>query len=129
MCTNRSKQSVAINLKNPEGQALVRRLALQADVLVENYRLGALKKFGLDYETLAEAIPRLIYCSISGYGRTGPRAAEPGYDFAIQAESGLMSITGPEKAQPLQLGFAITHPLPGRNAGQAVLPAPPPHTP
>src|SRR3546814_10702531 len=89
MCTNRSKQSVAINLKNPEGQALVRRLALQADVLVENYRVGALKKFGLDYETLAEANPRIIYCSNSGYGRTGPRAAEPGYDFAIQAESGL----------------------------------------
>src|SRR3546814_462909 len=93
MCTNRSKQSMAVNFKHPEGQALLRQLAQQADVLVENYRLGALEKFGLDYDTLSALNPRLIYCSISGYGRTGPRASEPGYDFVIQAESGLMSIT------------------------------------
>jgi len=123
MCTNRSKQSVAINLKDPRGQELVRRMARQADVLVENYRLGALERFGLDYDALAQVNPRLIYCSISGYGRTGPRAAEPGYDFAIQAESGLMSITGEERGEPMKLGVAITDLVTGMNAVQAVLAA------
>jgi crotonobetainyl-CoA:carnitine CoA-transferase CaiB-like acyl-CoA transferase len=123
MCTNRSKQSVAVNLKHPQGQALVRALAEKADVLVENYRLGALKKFGLDYETLSQVNPGLVYCSISGYGRTGPRAAEPGYDFVIQAESGLMSITGEEDGEPMKLGVAITDLITGMNAGQAVLAA------
>ena len=123
MCTNRSKQSVAINLKDPQGQALVRRLAQQADVVVENYRLGALDKFGLDYNTLSELNPRLVYCSISGYGRTGPRAAEPGYDFVIQAESGLMSITGEEHGEPMKLGVAITDLVTGMNAVQAILAA------
>jgi crotonobetainyl-CoA:carnitine CoA-transferase CaiB-like acyl-CoA transferase len=123
MCTNRSKQSMAVNFKHPEGQALLRRLALEADVLVENYRLGALEKFGLDYETLSRLNPRLIYCSISGYGRTGPRAAEPGYDFVIQAESGLMSITGEEHGEPMKLGVAITDLVTGMNAVQAILAA------
>ncbi|UHL62739.1 CoA transferase [Paralcaligenes sp. KSB-10] len=123
MCANRSKQSVAINLKHSEGQALVRRLAQEADILVENYRLGTLAKFGLDYETLAELNPRLIYCSISGYGRTGPRAAEPGYDFVIQAESGLMAITGEVGGEPMKLGVAITDLVTGMNAVQAILAA------
>lgn len=123
LCTNRSKRSTAVNLRHPQGQALVRSLAEKADVLVENYRLGALKKFGLDYETLSQANPGLVYCSISGYGRTGPRAAEPGYDFVIQAESGLMSITGEEKGEPMKLGVAITDLVTGMNAGQAVLAA------
>ncbi|MCC2597095.1 CoA transferase [Pusillimonas sp. MFBS29] len=123
MCTNRSKQSMAVDFKRPEGQALLRQLALQADVLVENYRLGALARFGLDYETLSALNPRLIYCSISGYGRTGPRASEPGYDFVIQAESGLMSITGDEQGDPMKLGVAITDLVTGMNAVQAVLAA------
>lgn len=123
LCTNRSKRSAAVNLRHPQGQALVRSLAEKADVLVENYRLGALKKFGLDYETLSRANPGLVYCSISGYGRTGPRAAEPGYDFVIQAESGLMSITGEEEGEPMKLGVAITDLVTGMNAGQAVLAA------
>ena len=123
MCANRSKQSVAINLKHSEGQALVRRLAQEADILVENYRLGTLAKFVLDYETLAVLNPRLIYCSISGYGRTGPRAAEPGYDFVIQAESGLMAITGEVDGEPMKLGVAITDLVTGMNAVQAVLAA------
>ncbi len=123
MCTNRSKRSLAIDLRHPEGRALARRLALQADVLVENYRLGALARFGLDYDTLSQAHPGLIYCSISGYGRTGPRAAEPGYDFVIQAESGLMSITGEPEGAPMKLGVAITDLVTGMNATQAVLAA------
>jgi len=123
MCANRSKRSLAINLRHPEGQALVRRLARQADVLVENYRLGTLRKFGLDYETLSAENPRLIYCSISGYGRTGPRAAEPGYDFVIQAESGLMSLTGEPDGEPMKLGVAITDLVTGMNATQAILAA------
>ncbi|MBV7486938.1 CaiB/BaiF CoA-transferase family protein [Bordetella sp. BOR01] len=123
MCTNRSKRSLAVDLRHPEGRALVRRLAAQADVLVENYRLGALAKFGLDYDTLSQAHPGLIYCSISGYGRTGPRAAEPGYDFVIQAESGLMSITGEPEGAPMKLGVAITDLVTGMNATQAILAA------
>lgn len=123
MCANRSKRSLAVDLRHPEGRALVSRLALQADVLVENYRLGALAKFGLDHDTLSRANPRLIYCSISGYGRTGPRAAEPGYDFVIQAESGLMSITGEPDGAPMKLGVAITDLVTGMNATQAILAA------
>jgi crotonobetainyl-CoA:carnitine CoA-transferase CaiB-like acyl-CoA transferase len=123
MCANRSKRSIAVNLKTPQGQALVQRLAARADVLVENYRLGALKKFGLDYESLSQTNPGLVYCSISGYGRTGPRAAEPGYDFAIQAESGLMSITGEPDGEPMKLGVAITDLVTGMNAGQSILAA------
>lgn len=123
MCANRSKQSLAINLKLPEGQALIRSLAEQADVLVENYRLGTLERFGLGYEDLAQINPRLIYCSISGYGRTGPRAGEPGYDFIIQAESGLMSITGADDGEPMKLGVAITDLVTGMNGVQAILAA------
>ena len=123
MCANRSKESVAVNLKHPEGQRIGRDLARQADVLVENYRLGALEAFGLGYEDLAEINPRLVYCSITGYGRSGPRAAEPGYDFVIQAESGLMSITGEPGSAPMKLGVAITDLVTGMNGVQAILAA------
>lgn len=123
MCANRSKQSIAIDLSAPEGQALIRRLAAKADVLIENFKLDGLKKYGLDYESLRVINPRLIYCSISGYGRTGPRAAEPGYDFVIQAESGLMSITGEQHGEPMKLGVAITDIVTGMNAVQAVMAA------
>ncbi|CAB3700125.1 Formyl-coenzyme A transferase [Achromobacter insolitus] len=123
LCANRSKESVAINLKHPEGQRIVRDLARQADVLVENYRLGALEAFGLGYEDLAAINPGLIYCSITGYGRSGPRAAEPGYDFVIQAESGLMSITGESDGAPMKLGVAITDLITGMNGVQAILAA------
>ena len=92
--TNRGKLSVALNLASPEGQALVRALATDCDVLIENYKAGSLAKYGLDYATLAELNPRLVYCSVTGFGQTGPRAAEPGYDFIVQGIGGLMSITG-----------------------------------
>lgn len=123
LCCNRSKQSVAIDMKDPEGQAVVRRLAEKADVLVENFRKGALDRFGLGYEQLASINPRLIYCSISGYGRTGSRADEAGYDFAIQAESGLMAITGEPDGSPMKHGVAITDIVTGMNATQAILAA------
>lgn len=123
LCCNRSKQSVAIDMKDPEGQAVLRRLAAKADVLVENFRKGALDRFGLGYEQLSAINPRLIYCSISGYGRTGSRADEAGYDFAIQAESGLMAITGEPTGSPMKHGIAITDLVTGMNATQAVLAA------
>lgn len=91
---NRGKRSVAIDLASAEGQELVRALVADCDVLIENYKAGSLKKYGLDYATLAQINPRLVYCSITGFGQTGPRAAEPGYDFIIQGLGGLMSITG-----------------------------------
>jgi crotonobetainyl-CoA:carnitine CoA-transferase CaiB-like acyl-CoA transferase len=123
MSANRSKRSLAVNLRHAQGQAIVRALAERADVLVENFRLGALDRFGLGYDALAKVNPRLIYCSISGYGRTGPRAEEAGYDFVIQAESGLMAITGEPDGAPMRLGVAITDIATGMNAVQAILAA------
>lgn len=123
LCCNRSKKSLAIDISTTEGSALVQRLAAEADVLVENFRLGALARYGLDWKSLREINPRLIYCSISGYGRKGQRAAEPGYDFVIQAESGLMAITGEADGEPMKLGVAITDLLAGMNAVQGILAA------
>jgi crotonobetainyl-CoA:carnitine CoA-transferase CaiB-like acyl-CoA transferase len=123
LCCNRSKQSVAIDMKDPKGQSIVLRLAEKADILVENFRKGALDRFGLGYDQLSAINPRLIYCSISGYGRTGSRADEAGYDFAIQAESGLMAITGDPDGSPMKHGVAITDIVTGMNATQAVLAA------
>lgn len=122
-CCNRSKLSVAVDLRQLKGQEFVARLAEQADVLVENFRKGALERFGLGFEQLRARNPRLIYCSISGYGRTGPRADEAGYDFAIQAESGLMAITGEPDGNPMKHGVAITDLVTGMNATQAILAA------
>lgn len=123
MSANRSKRSLAVNLKHPEGQSIVRALAAKADVLIENFRLGAMERFGLGYDALAVDNPGLIYCSISGYGRTGPRADEAGYDFAIQAESGLMAITGEPDGAPVKLGVAVADIATGMNAVQAILAA------
>jgi crotonobetainyl-CoA:carnitine CoA-transferase CaiB-like acyl-CoA transferase len=123
LCANRSKRSLAIDLKNPEAQAIVQKMAQEADILVENFRKGALDRLGLGYEELQKLNPRLIYCSISGYGRTGPRADEAGYDFAIQAESGLMAITGEPDGAPMKLGVAVADIITGMNATQAVLAA------
>lgn len=123
MSANRSKRSIAVDLKKESGRAVVRALAEKADILVENFKLGGLDRFGLGYEDLRARNPGLIYCSISGYGRTGSRAAEPGYDFAIQAESGLMAITGEPEGAPMKLGVAITDITTGMNAVQAILAA------
>jgi crotonobetainyl-CoA:carnitine CoA-transferase CaiB-like acyl-CoA transferase len=123
LCANRSKRSIAIDLKHPKGQALVRKMAMEADVLVENFRSGTVEKFGLDFATLSELNPRLIYCSISGYGRTGPRAQEAGYDVAIQAECGLMAATGEPDGVPVKVGVPIVDVVTGMAAVQAILAA------
>lgn len=110
--TNHNKLSVAIDIATPEGQEVVRALALESDVLIENYKTGSLKKYGLDYETLSKLNPKLIYCSITGFGQTGPRAEEPGYDFIIQGMGGLMSVTGEKDdlpgGGPQKLGIAFS---------------------
>ena len=107
MAINRNKRSITVNLKSPEGQEIIRRLAAESDVFVENYRTGTLEKMGLGYEDLRLLNPRLIYCSISGYGRNGPYADRPGYDFTIQAEGGIMGMTGPEDGAPYRVGISI----------------------
>ena len=122
-CTNRNKRSVAIDISRPDGQALVRDLARQADVVVENFRLGALERYGLDYISLSTINPRLVYCSISGYGRQSPLADRPGYDYVIQAEAGLMSVTGEKDGEPMKVGVAVADLFAGMNATQAVLAA------
>ncbi|OTG57741.1 CoA transferase [Acinetobacter sp. ANC 3903] len=94
LSANRGKYSVAIDIATEEGQTLIKKMVLDCDVLIENYKAGSLKKYGLDYESLNQLNPKLVYCSITGFGQTGPRAAEPGYDFIIQGMGGMMSVTG-----------------------------------
>ena len=118
---NRNKKSLAVDLKAPEGREAVQRLARRADVFIENFRPGTLARFGLDFETLSHANPRLIYCSISGYGQTGPRSQQPGYDPVIQAEAGLMAITGFADRPPSRVGIAITDYVAGLYGVSAIL--------
>jgi len=94
LSANRGKHSVAIDLSTPEGQSIIKKLAEQSDVVIENYKAGSLKRYGLDYESLSQLNPRLVYCSITGFGQNGPRAQEPGYDFIVQGMGGMMSVTG-----------------------------------
>jgi crotonobetainyl-CoA:carnitine CoA-transferase CaiB-like acyl-CoA transferase len=105
---NRGKRSIAIDFSTPEGAETIRRLVATADVLIENFKLGGLKKYGLDYESLKAINPRLVYCSITGFGQTGPYAARAGYDFIVQGMSGLMSITGAAGGEPQKVGVAVT---------------------
>ena len=127
LCANRNKRSVAIDFARPEGAALVRRLAADVDILVENFRTGGLAKYGLDAPALLAANPRLIYCSVTGFGHTGPYAARGGYDFLIQGMSGLMSVTGrPEGepgAGPLKVGVPVSDLFTGLYATVAILAA------
>lgn len=104
---NRNKQSLTVDMSQPEGQKIIRCLAEEADVLVENFKVGGLKKYGLDYDSLRELNPRLVYASLTGFGQTGPDADKPGYDYIIQALSGLMSITGPSDGMPHKVGVAV----------------------
>lgn len=122
-CANRSKLSLSVDLKTSEGQHLIKRLVGEADVLVENFKRGALDRFGLGYEEVHALNPNLVYCSISGYGRTGPRADEAGYDFAIQAESGIMALNGEPEGEPMKVGVAVSDVVTGMNATQAILAA------
>lgn len=123
--TNRNKRSIAIDIASPEGAAVVRKLASQCDVLIENFKVGGLKKYGLDYESLQAEIPGLIYCSITGFGQTGPFAHRPGYDFMIQGMGGLMSITGERDdlpgGGPQKAGVAVTDVFTGLYGAVAIL--------
>ena len=118
---NRNKESVSLDFKHPEGRRVLDALVARADVLVENFRPGTLDRQGLGYEALAATHPRLIYCSISGFGRQGPKRDRPGYDAVVQAEGGLMSLTGPGDGSPYRLGVAIADLVTGMFAAQGIL--------
>ncbi len=123
IAVNRNKYSVAVDLSHPEGRRIVRELARQSDVLVENFRVGTMARWGLDYDSLRELNPRLIYCSVTGYGQTGPYRERGGYDFIIQAQGGIMSITGPPEGPPYKIGVAMIDVLTGLQAFGAILAA------
>ncbi|MBQ0932155.1 CaiB/BaiF CoA transferase family protein [Ideonella alba] len=126
-CANRNKRSIAVDMATPEGQALLRELATQADVVLENFKVGGLAPYGLDYASLQAINPRLIYCSITGFGQTGPYAPRAGYDFLIQGLGGLMSLTGrpdgEDGAGPQKVGVALVDIMTGLYATIAVLAA------
>ncbi len=123
LSTNRNKRSITVNLKSQDGAEIARQLAMNSDVLVENFRTGVLEGMGLGYGQAHAMNPQLVYCSISGYGRTGPFAFRPGYDFIIQAEGGFMGITGPEEGPPYRVGVPIIDITAGMFASTAILAA------
>ena len=127
LCANRGKQSITVDIASPEGQAIIRKLVAQSDVVLENYKVGQLKKYGLDYESLCAIKPDLIYCSITGFGQTGPYAHRAGYDFIVQGMGGFMSLTGERDALPgggpQKAGVAIADLMTGMYATIAVLAA------
>lgn len=123
LCANRGKRSLALDLKSDAGVEIVRQLARKCDIVVENFRVGTAERLGIGYDELRAENPRLIYCSISGYGRDTSDARRPGYDFVLQAESGLMSITGESDGKPLRFGVAITDITCGMVATQSILAA------
>ncbi len=123
LAANRNKSSVTIDIAQPDGQALIRRLAEQSDILVENFKRGGLGKYGLDFAALKATNPKLIYCSITGFGQNGPDADKPGYDLMIQAMSGFMSITGDAEGPPQRMGVAMVDLTTGMNAAAAILAA------
>ncbi|WP_164670051.1 CaiB/BaiF CoA transferase family protein [Virgibacillus doumboii] len=113
LCANRNKKSITVDLKSDEGIEVIKTLVNESDVIINNFKSGTMKRFGLDYDTLAEINPAIVYCSITGFGETGPYQNMPGYDFIIQAMSGLMSITGDTESGPQKMGVAITDILTG----------------
>lgn len=127
MCANRGKKSITVDISKPEGQTLVRRLADQSDILLENYKVGGLAQYGLDFATLSRSNPRLIYCSVTGFGQTGPYAPRAGYDFIIQGMGGFMSITGERDdlpgGGPQKAGVAVSDLMTGMYATVAILAA------
>jgi crotonobetainyl-CoA:carnitine CoA-transferase CaiB-like acyl-CoA transferase len=124
LCTNRNKRSLTVDMTRPEGQAILRELAARSDVVLENFKVGGLRAYGLDYASLAALNPKLVYCSITGFGQNGPYAARAGYDFLIQGMGGLMSITGraegEDGAGPQKVGVALTDVLTGLYATIAI---------
>ncbi|MEQ8935950.1 MAG: CaiB/BaiF CoA-transferase family protein [Amphiplicatus sp.] len=127
LAANRNKRSVAIDIARPEGAALIKRLAAKADILLENFKVRGLKKYGLDYDAVKAVNPRLVYCSITGFGQTGPYATRPGYDYMIQGMGGLMSVTGQPDgapgAEPMKVGVAVADLFSGMYAATGVLAA------
>jgi crotonobetainyl-CoA:carnitine CoA-transferase CaiB-like acyl-CoA transferase len=127
LCTNRAKRSLTLDLTKPEGQEIVRKLAARSDILLENFKVGTLARYGLAYSDLKEANPRLIYCSLTGFGQTGPRSTSVAYDFMVQAMGGLMSITGEEDGKPgggpQKVGVPIVDLMTGMYAAVSVLAA------
>jgi len=123
LSVNRNKKSLTLNLKHPEGLEIFKKLAAKSDILVENFLPGTMEKFGLDYESLSPRNPGLIYCSITGYGQYGPYRDHPGFDFMIQAQGGIMSITGPADGPPFKVGIAIVDITAGLYANSAILAA------
>ncbi|MDO9639060.1 MAG: CaiB/BaiF CoA-transferase family protein [Pseudotabrizicola sp.] len=121
--TNRGKRSVTCDFRTPEGQDMVRRLIADADVVIENFKVGGLAKYGLDYASLQKVNPRLVYCSITGFGQDGPYAYRAGYDFIIQGMAGLMSVTGAADGQPQKVGVAVTDIFTGIYAATGILAA------
>jgi crotonobetainyl-CoA:carnitine CoA-transferase CaiB-like acyl-CoA transferase len=123
LCSNRNKRSITVDIAKGEGQEIIRRLAREADVLVENYKVGDLARYRLDYESLKEVNPRLVYCSITGYGQDGPYASQPGYDAAFQGMSGMMAVTGEPGGGPQRVGVFIIDEMTGLYAAVAILAA------
>ena len=123
LCVNRNKRSIVVDFKTAEGRDILSRLIHQSDILVENFRPGSLARFSLDFESASALNPNLIYCSITGFGQTGPSRDKPGYDFMIQAMGGLMSITGEPDGEPMKVGVAVADLFAGQNAVIAILAA------
>jgi crotonobetainyl-CoA:carnitine CoA-transferase CaiB-like acyl-CoA transferase len=123
MSANRNKKSVAIDIATPEGQAEIKRLASHADILIENFKPGGLAKYGLDYNSLSQDLPGLVYCSISGYGQTGPNSSKPGYDLMAQGYGGIMSLTGDPEGAPMKVGVGIADVMCGMYATVGILAA------
>lgn len=121
LCANRNKRSIAVNIADAEGQAVLKQLAAESDVVIENYKTGGLKKYGLDYDSLKAINPDLVYCSVTGFGQTGPWKNQPGYDFLIQAMGGLMSVTGEDT--PMKVGVPAVDLFTGVYAAGAVMAA------
>ncbi len=123
LSANRGKKSLIVNLRDPRGQEIIRKMAQKADVVVENFKVGNLKRFGLDYESLSAVNPGIIYSSVTGFGQTGPRAEEPGYDAALQGMTGVMSVTGEPDGRPSKVGAAWIDILTGLTSTIGILAA------
>lgn len=120
LSANRNKRSIAVDMASAEGAETLRKIADRCDVVIENFKVGTMERFGLDYETLSARNPGLVYCSITGFGQTGPNAHKPGYDLVAQAEGGIMSLTGPVEGPPMKVGVAIADVMCGMYAANAV---------
>ncbi|QWK80498.1 CaiB/BaiF CoA transferase family protein [Ochrobactrum sp. BTU1] len=123
LCANRNKRSLALDISDPDDVKILKKLVKECDIIVENFKVGGLRKYGLDYESLAEEKPDLVYCSITGFGQTGPNAAKPGYDLLAQAYGGIMSLTGEPTGEPMKVGVGVADVVCGLYAATAILAA------